>query len=141
VFLATDGLFQTLLTVLDELGVYPAVVQRELDRYLPFLATTAVLVAAVQRGVGRETAHAAIKEHAIAVALDLRAGATHNDLVDRLATDARLGLDRQQIEALMSDPAAFVGAASSQVQRVAAEVDEVAARYPEAASYTPPPIV
>jgi adenylosuccinate lyase len=141
VFLATDGLFQTLLTVLDELGVYPAVVQRELDRYLPFLATTAVLVAAVQRGVGRETAHAAIKEHAVAVALDLRAGAAHNDLVDRLATDARLGLDRQQIEALMSDPAAFVGAASSQVQRVAAEVDEVAARYPEAAAYTPPPIV
>ena len=74
VFLATDGLFQTFLTVLDELGVYPAVVQRELDRYLPFLATTAVLVAAVQRGVGRETAHAAIKEHAVAVALAMREG-------------------------------------------------------------------
>ena len=56
-FLAIDGLFQTFLTVLDEFGVYPAVVERELRRYLPFLATTRVLVAAVQAGMGREEAH------------------------------------------------------------------------------------
>ena len=39
-FFAADGLFQTFLTVLDEFGAYPAVISRELDRYLPFLATT-----------------------------------------------------------------------------------------------------
>jgi adenylosuccinate lyase len=141
VFLATDGLFQTYLTVLDELGVYPAVVQRELDRYLPFLATTAVLVAAVQRGVGRETAHAAIKEHAVAVALAMREGEAQNDLAARLAADARLGLRRDEIESLMSDPTAFIGAAADQVQRVAAQVDDVAARHLEAAAYVPPPIL
>ncbi len=140
-FLATDGLFQTFLTVLDELGVYPAVVQRELDRYLPFLATTAVLVAAVQRGVGRETAHAAIKEHAVAVALAMRDGAPVNDLASRLAADQRLGLSREQVDGLMADPTTFVGAAAAQVEQVAAQVDEVAARYPQAAAYDPPPIL
>jgi adenylosuccinate lyase len=44
-FFAADGLFQTFLTVLDEFGAFPAVIQRELDRYLPFLATTKVLMA------------------------------------------------------------------------------------------------
>ncbi len=141
VFLATDGLFQTFLTVLDELGVYPAVVQRELDRYLPFLATTAVLVAAVQRGVGRETAHAAIKEHAVAVALAMREGEARNDLAARLGADARLGLRRDEVDALMSDPTAFIGAAADQVQRVASQVDDVADRYPSAATYVPPPIL
>ena len=53
-FFATDGLFETLLTVLAEFGAYPAVIDRELDRYLPFLATTKVLMAAVRAGVGRE---------------------------------------------------------------------------------------
>ena len=48
-FFAADGLFQTFLTVLDEFGAFPAVIQRELDRYLPFLATTKVLMAAVRR--------------------------------------------------------------------------------------------
>src|SRR5690606_36131426 len=68
-FFAIDGLFETFLTVLDDLGAYPAVIVAELQRYLPFLATTKILVAAVKAGVGREQAHEAIKEHAVAVAL------------------------------------------------------------------------
>ena len=80
-FFALDGLFETALTVLDEFGAYPAVIARELDRYLPFLATTAVLMAAVRAGVGRETAHEVIKEHAVGVALAMREkGQADNDL-------------------------------------------------------------
>ena len=71
-FFATDGCFQTLLNVLNEFGAYPAVIERELSRYLPFLATTKVLMAAVRAGVGQEQAHEVIKEHAVAVALDMR---------------------------------------------------------------------
>jgi adenylosuccinate lyase len=141
-FFATDGLFQTFLTVLDEFGAYPAVIARELDRYLPFLATTKVLVAAVRRGVGRETAHEAIREHAVAVALAMRdKGATENDLYDRLAADPRLGLSRGEIDALVVDPAAFVGAASAQVRAVAGRATGVVERHPEAAGYDPAPIL
>ena len=87
-FFAADGVFQTLLTVLDELGAYPATIERELDRYLPFLVTTKVLMAAVRNGVGREVAHEAISEHAVAVALEQRErGAEGNDLLPRLAAD------------------------------------------------------
>ena len=34
-FLATDGLFETFLSVLEGFGAYPAVIAAELDRYLP----------------------------------------------------------------------------------------------------------
>ena len=51
-FFAFDGLLETFLTVLDEFGAFPAVVARELDRYLPFLATTKVLMGAVRAGRG-----------------------------------------------------------------------------------------
>lgn len=50
-FFAVDGQIETFLTVLDEFGAYPAVIGRELDRYLPFLATTKVLMAAVRAGI------------------------------------------------------------------------------------------
>ncbi len=137
-FFAADGLFQTLLTVLDELGAYPAVIARELERYLPFLATTKVLVAAVRNGVGREVAHEAIKEHAVAVALAMREkGPATNALCDRLAADERLRLSRTEIDALVGDPEAFVGLASAQVAAVAGRVAEVVARYPAAATYVP----
>ena len=90
-FLAVDGLFQTFLAVLDDFGAYPAVIARELERYLPFLTTTKVLMGAVRAGVGREVAHEVIKEHAVAVALAMREqGAGDNDLLDRLAADDRL---------------------------------------------------
>jgi len=141
-FFAADGLFQTFLTVLDEFGAYPAVVARELERYLPFLATTKVLMAAVRKGVGREQAHEAIKEHAVAVALAMREqGAAGNDLFDRLAADRRLGLDRAELDALVADPATFTGAAHSQVAAVVAHVEKLVSRHPAAAAYTPAPIL
>jgi adenylosuccinate lyase len=141
-FFALDGLFLTFLTVLDEFGAYPAVIARELDRYLPFLATTKILLAAVRHRVGRETAHEAIKEHAVAVALAMREqGVAENDLFDRLAADPRLGLSRGEIEALVADRGAFTGAASAQVRAVAERVAAVVAEHPAAGTFTPPPIL
>jgi adenylosuccinate lyase len=141
-FFATDGLFQTFLTVLDEFGAYPAVIVRELDRFLPFLATTKILVAAVRKGVGREVAHEVIKQHAVAVALAMREkGVPDNDLFDRLAADGRLRLSRSEIDSLVADRAAFVGAAPSQVQAVAERVAAIVAAHPAAAKYAPAPIL
>ena len=134
---AADGVFQTLLDVLDGFGAYPAVIERELRRYLPFLATTKVLMAAVRAGVGREVAHDAIKENAVAVALAMREEGREPDLIDRLAADELLPLDRAALEEALADRAAFIGAAGDQVDAVVARVDALVARHPAAASYSP----
>lgn len=137
-FYAADGLFETFLTVLDEFGVFPAVVQRELDRYLPFLATTKVLVAAVKAGVGREAAHEVIKEHAVAVALEMREkGASENDLLARLAADERLSLTEADLRSLVASPIEFTGAAASQVRSVVARIEALTDANPSAAAYVP----
>ncbi len=136
-FFAVDGMIETFLTVLDEFGAYPAVIDRELRRYLPFLATTKVLMAAVRAGVGREEAHEVIKEHAVATALAMREKGAEPDLLGLLADDTRLPLDRAALEAALADRASFTGAAADQVDRVAAEVEALAADYPDAAVYSP----
>ena len=137
-FFALDGLFETFLTVLDAFGAFPAVIDRELDRYLPFLSTTKVLMAAVRRGVGREVAHEAIKEHAVAVALAMReqVGA-ENDLLQRLSQDPRLGLSIVELEALVAEPLSFTGAAAQQVMAIVDQVEAIAAEHPMAATYSP----
>ncbi|MCW2810652.1 MAG: adenylosuccinate lyase, partial [Friedmanniella sp.] len=123
-FFALDGLFETFLTVLHDFGAFPAVVEAELRRYLPFLTTTKVLMAAVRHGIGRETAHEAIKEHAVAVALEMReTGRGDNDLLDRLASDPRLGISRDQLDAVLADPLELSGTAGQQVATLAARVD------------------
>jgi adenylosuccinate lyase len=137
-FYAIDGLFETFLTVLDDFGAYPAVIDRELERYLPFLATTKVLIAAVRAGVGRETAHEVIKEHAVAVALAMREkGQVENDLVERLAADERLPLDRANLETLLADRLSFTGLAQQQVAAILEHIAVITAEHPAAAGYRP----
>ena len=136
-FYAYDGLVETFLTVLAEFGAFPAVVQRELDRYLPFLGTTKILMGLVKAGVGRESGHEIIKEHAVASALELRRGVNENPLLDRLANDERVPLSRRDIDVLLGEPITFVGAAERQVDAVAARVQAIVEQHPEAATYAP----
>ena len=68
------------------MDAYPAVIEAENQHYLPFLMTTTIMMEAVKAGVGRETAHSAIKEHAVATVNDLRAGKIReNNLPERLS--------------------------------------------------------
>ncbi|MEU6728794.1 adenylosuccinate lyase [Nonomuraea wenchangensis] len=136
-FFAFDGLMETMLTVLDEFGAFPAVIAAELDRYLPFLATTKMLMAAVRAGMGREQAHELIKEHAVAAALAMRSRGAANELLDLLAGDERFPLDRERLDGLLADRVSFTGAAADQVEAVARQVAEIVAAHPEAAAYRP----
>ena len=141
-FFAVDGLFETFLSVLEGFGAFPAVINAELQRYLPFLATTKVLITAVRHGVGRETAHEAIKEHSVAVALQMReTGRVDNDLLDRLAADPRLGITRAELDAAIADPIELAGTAGQQVATLAAEIEKLAAAHPDAANYRPGPVL
>lgn len=136
-FFAIDGMFETFLTVLDEFGAFPAMIERELERYLPFLATTRILMAAVRAGVGRETAHEVIKENAVAVALNMRENGGDQDLIQRLAADERLPMSEADLEAALADRHAFIGAAESQVSRVLDRIQVLVDAHPGAADYRP----
>ena len=140
-FLATDGLFETVLTVLHEVAAFPAPIGRELQGTLPFLATPRILLAAVDAGLGREEAHALVREHSLAAAAATRDQGRANDLLDRLAADPRLPLDGGQLTALVADPVRFTGAAGRQVAAFADQVRAVVVRHPAAAQYRPEPIL
>jgi adenylosuccinate lyase len=142
-FFAIDGLYQSFLTVLDELAPFPAVIEAELARDLPFLATTKVLLAAVRAGVGREQAHHVIREHAVSAALARRekGQAGSDDLLDRLAADERLHLSRDDLAATVADPITFTGAAAQQVAAFVERTERLAERFPDAAAYKPEPIL
>ena len=137
-FFVIDGLLETTLVVLRQMQVFEAVVRRENAHYLPFLATTTIMMEAVKAGAGREDAHEAIKEHAVATVLDLREGKIDsNDLADRLAGDDRLGLTREQIDAVLARVEQLTGAARNQVDAFRQSVRPWQERYPAGAAYEP----
>ena len=141
-FFALDGAIETVLTVLDGFGAYRRAIDRELERYLPFLVTTRLLTAAVKAGAGREQAHQAIKEHAVAAAIEVREGTSgENDLLERIINDPALPIEADEINEAIGDHNVFVGLADSQVAAFVATAATINSQHPEGGSYRPSPIL
>lgn len=137
-FFAIDGLLETMITILDQMDAYPAVIGRENQHYLPFLLSTTIMMTAVKRGIGRETAHEVIKEHAVAAAQAYRSGESdRNDLVDRLADDGRLEMTRDELQSCLEEGSANAGAVQSQIDRFIREASAYADNIDGSDSYTP----
>jgi adenylosuccinate lyase len=125
-FFALDGMYETTFAVLRDFGVFPEVIEAEIGRYLPFLASTKLLVHAVRNGLGREEAHELVKEHAVRAALALRRGDDGGALLlDGLAADERFPGSRQELEAMIADHEALQGTVEAQVARFCSAVDRL----------------
>lgn len=135
-FFAIDGLFETYLTILRQMEIFPAAIAVENERNLPFLATTTILMEAVKNGAGRETAHEAIKLHALAAAKALRSGG-NADLLELLAGDKKVGLGKKKLQLILAESSRFVGAAPHQVDEFVATVKPLAKHTKGAADYRP----
>lgn len=132
-FFAADGLLHTALDVFDGLVVFEAALAAELQRDLPFLATTRLLSGLVESGMGREQAHEVLQEHALAVVQARRAG-SELDLLMLLANDPRVVASRSELAALLSEPTSLTGTAASQTANLVKRARLVTERYPPASS-------
>jgi len=136
---ASDGLCETTLDVLRNMGAYPVMISKEVDRYLPFLATTEILMTAVKAGIGRETAHEIIKKYAIQEALNMRReGSDKNNLPELLAKDetfAKAGITSEKIYSILSDREHFIGNAWQQIKGVRLKTKPIFERYQKESQY------
>jgi adenylosuccinate lyase len=119
-FLTADAILRITHNVAAGLTVYPAVVRRNLDAELPFLASEAILMAAVQRGGDRQEAHERLRVHSRAVTERMLLEGEGNDFLERVAADPSIPLDLAQLASLL-DPHRFVGRAPQQVREFLAE--------------------
>ena len=91
-----------------------------------------------KKGVGCETAHKAIKDNAVTTVQDLRRGKIdRNNLIERLAHDARLGLTREILDLILKKGETETGAADPQVDWFSDAVQALEQAFPQAVSYAP----
>jgi adenylosuccinate lyase len=144
-FYASDGLCETILTIFNEMGAYPVVIEKEVDRYLPFLASTEILSLATDRGLGREEAHKIIKRHSVSTALRMRvSGLEKNDLAINIANEPIFlakGICPEDINAILLNRSKFIGNAERQIKSVAQQAGILIQMFPKAAAYEPRPIL
>ena len=114
-FLATDGLLDLYLNVSDGLVVYPKVVEANLLKELPFMATENIMMDAVKAGGDRQELHELIRQHSMAAGRVVKEEGKPNDLIDRIAQDPKFGMTKEQILSIMK-PENFVGRSVQQTE-------------------------
>jgi adenylosuccinate lyase len=119
-FLATDGILDLYLNITDGLVVYPKVIEANLLKELPFMATENIMMDAVKAGGDRQELHEKIRQHSMAAGKVVKEEGKPNDLIDRIAADESFGLSKEQILSVM-EPKNFVGRAPQQTEEFFAE--------------------
>lgn len=126
-FLAVDACLILMQNVASGMVVYDKQIAKHLAEELPFMATEAIMMAAVAAGADRQEIHENIRQHSVAAGLRVKQEAADNDLLQRLKEDpvyAKLDIDS------LVDPLGFVGRAPQQVDEFLEEVIEpILARY------------
>ena len=135
-FCAADGLLHTTLEVLEEIHIDEAALSAEFERFLPVLLTTRLLTAVVRAGMGREAALEVLAEPTRRAAQQAGGGdpVDLDGLLDELAADDRVPMDRGDLARLMAEPERFTGTASQQTVLVVKAAREIAGRHPAAAA-------
>ncbi|MHC4719353.1 MAG: adenylosuccinate lyase [Planctomycetota bacterium] len=87
-FLATDGILEVLVNVVDGLVVYPRVIAAHVEAELPFMASENIMMAGVKAGGDRQRLHEKLRRHSQAAAEQVKKAGKRNDLIDRLRADA-----------------------------------------------------
>jgi adenylosuccinate lyase len=113
-FLATDAVLRLYINVVRGLTVYPAVIARRIQQELPFMATEALLMAAVKAGGDRQLLHERLRVHSMAAAQAVKEGQS-NDLMGRVADDPAFAALKGDLPSLLA-PRRFVGRAPQQVE-------------------------
>jgi adenylosuccinate lyase len=113
-FLATDAILILMGNVAGGLKVHPEVFSRRVAEHLPAMSTEAIIVRAVRGGKDRQEVHELIRRHSMESARAASAGG-ESDLLERLASDAGLGMSLEELRRL-ADPARFTGRAPEQVR-------------------------
>lgn len=120
-FLATDGILDLCLNVVDGLVVYPKVIEKRLRSELPFMATENIMMDAVKNGGNRQELHEKIRQLSMEAGKTVKVEGKENNLLELIATDDEFPMTLEELESTM-DPSRYVGCAPHQVERYVSEV-------------------
>ncbi len=120
-FLATDGILDLCLNVVDGLVVYPKVIEKRLMSELPFMATENIMMDAVKAGGDRQELHERIRELSMEAGRNVKVEGKENNLLELIAADAAFNLSLEDLQKTM-DPAKYVGRSKEQVDALLQKV-------------------
>lgn len=122
-FLATDGILNLYLNILDGMVVYPKVIEKRLKAELPFMATENIMMAAVKAGGDRQAIHERIRKLSIEAGRQVKEEGKDNNLLELIAADSSFNLSLEQLKSEVQ-ALKYTGRSSKQVEEFIQEYIE-----------------
>jgi adenylosuccinate lyase len=113
-FMAVSAVLNIYVDIVGGLVVKEEVIKRRLGEHLPFLASEAILMAAVRLGGNRQELHEKLRSHALAARARVESGKP-NDFLLRVRKDPAFASIEGEIES-MADAGSLTGLCSTQVE-------------------------
>ena len=113
-FLATDGVLDLCLNVVDGLVVNDKVIDKHLRSELPFMATENIMMDAVKAGGDRQELHERIRELSMEASKNVKKEGMENNLLELIADEPMFNMSAEELKK-KTDPMKYVGRAPEQV--------------------------
>ena len=118
-FRATDAVLILCSNVIDGLVINRGVINARLDAELPFMATEAIIMKAVEKGADRQTMHAKIREISLSLGKSVKDGTispdrVKNEMAFRINDDSLIPLTCDEVYELF-DASKLIGRCPGQV--------------------------
>jgi adenylosuccinate lyase len=113
-FLAVDGVLDLCLNVTDGLVVNEKIVEKNLQKELPFMITENILMDKVKEGGNRQELHEEIRKLSLEASSRIKQEGLDNDLFDRLCASKVLNISKEKQKEYL-DSKKYVGRAPEQV--------------------------
>ena len=114
-FLAVDAILIIWLNIMDGVVVYPKVIEANIQKELPFMATENIIMESVKKGMDRQEVHEIIRELSMEETKEIKLNGNPNRLIDRIIKDGRLGLKAEDMEGILVS-ANYTGFAGKQTE-------------------------
>ncbi|ACX83781.1 Adenylosuccinate lyase [Blattabacterium sp. (Periplaneta americana) str. BPLAN] len=112
-FLATDAILTIWNNILENIVVYPKMIEKHIDQELPFLMTESIIVESVKNGADRQEIHERIRIHSMNTNSKIKLEGKKNDFLQRLLDDKKIPVNEEKINQMLN-PKNFIGFSSDQ---------------------------
>ena len=135
-FFATDAVLDLYMHNMRGIQVHPEIIQRDLDKMLPFMATNLFILEGVKKGGNRQKLYDLVHKHSQASNLEFYATGTLS-LISRLASDPEFPLTVNDMNVILQDRSRFEGGAIAQTEEFVKRARERIKPYESQLGYVP----
>ncbi len=112
-FLAVDSILMIWNNILENIVVYPKIIDKHIKEELPFLITEHIIVECVKNGSDRQDIHERIRVHSIATNAKIRLEGKENDFIKRILHDKKIPIHEKKMNQILN-PKNLTGFSSDQ---------------------------